>query len=131
MMAGIAQAQNYLASENPQHNIANALDVDNNGLITARDLALVLDAMERAHALSPGSANPLATIAGPISAQSAPTFYPDTNNDGIVSPMDPLLLLDHFAVAAVAAPEPSSLISAGLGLAMLVGYAWRRRRARG
>jgi hypothetical protein len=34
-----------------------------------------------------------------------------------------------IATASAAVPEPSSLVMAGLGLAGLAGYGWRRRRA--
>ena len=34
-----------------------------------------------------------------------------------------------YGAATVATPEPATLATAGLGLLMGLGYAWRRRRA--
>jgi hypothetical protein len=118
-LVGAARAQSDLTSENLMHNAINPLDVDANGLVSPRDLLLVLVKLDDLHPSGPPLISPLATAATP-----EPTFFWDTNNDGIVSPMDALLVIDHLSVA----PEPSSIISATMGLAFLAAYAWRRKR---
>jgi hypothetical protein len=57
---------------------------------------------------------------------SNPTFFLDTSNDHLVSPIDALLVINHLAVV----PEPSAMVSGVLGVMLLAGYAWRRRRLR-
>jgi hypothetical protein len=123
-MANVASAQSYL--ETPQHNPINGLDVDDNGLITPRDLLIVIDSLQQANAHN--AALPLLAVASMASTAGTTPLFVDTNADGHLSPADVLVLVDHFAVTAVA-PEPSSLISAAIGLFMMAGYAWRRRRS--
>lgn len=96
------------------HNNTNGLDVDNNGLVTPRDLLLVINDLQRLS--NPPTVTPLA---------STTQYFTDTNNSGFISPIDALLVVNHLAV-----PEPSSIVTAGAALAALAGFAYRRRRPR-
>jgi MYXO-CTERM domain-containing protein len=106
------------ANDNPLHNPNNAYDVDANGSIQPRDFLLVANQLLRS---PPGNAAPLVTTGA--------TYYWDTNDDTQVTPVDAFGIADHLSTA-VSTPEPSTFISAALGLVFLAGYAWRRRRRR-
>ena len=98
-IANIAQAQNFLAIENPQHNAHSPLDVNDDGLITPADLLLLID---RLQVLQMSNVVPLLATASPLATPSSPTYFYDTNNDSFVTASDALLVVDHFAIAAIA-----------------------------
>jgi MYXO-CTERM domain-containing protein len=106
------------ANDNPLHNPNNSYDVDDNGSIQPRDFLLVVNQLLRS---PPGNAAPLVTTGA--------TYYWDTNDDSQVTDVDAFGIADHLS-NAVSTPEPSTFISAALGLVFLAGYAWRRRRRR-
>jgi hypothetical protein len=54
---------------------------------------------------------------------SSASFYTDTSNDTLVTPLDLLLVINQLNV-----PEPGTLVSGVLGAVLLTGYAIRRRR---
>jgi hypothetical protein len=102
----------------PLHNPINGLDVDGNNRIQAHDALLVINVLLEPH-------TPQATATA-LAQSSQPTYYWDTNNDFRVSARDALLVIS----ALTTVPEPSSVVLAGAGLAVLAGYAWRRRTVR-
>jgi len=111
-LAAPASAQSIL------HNSGDPLDVDGNGFVQPLDALLIINHLELA--------SPQSFAAQPL-ADTKPLFL-DTNDDSRLSPLDALLVINHLAI--VPTPEPSTLISAGLGGTMLVAYAIRRRRAK-
>jgi MYXO-CTERM domain-containing protein len=114
-------ARPVLALVEPWHNPNLAFDVDNNGLVQPRDVLLIINRLE----------NPLIAMPAlgtPPGVDLTSTFYWDTNNDGRVSPLDALVVIDDILTTPARTPEPSSIVLAGMGLFVLAGYAWRRRR---
>ncbi len=122
-LAGTAHAQSspYI---NPQHNEHLALDVDNNGIISPQDLLLVINGLSQP--MVSHTALPLLAGAEPLATTPSESFFFDTNGDHLFSAGDALVLVDHFATT----PEPSSFVTAGIGLSLLAGYGWRRWRQR-
>lgn len=56
---------------------------------------------------------------------------PDPGHGQIGLPRDSELVDLAFSVSGpdtVPTPEPSTLVGAGIGVAMMLGYAWRKRR---
>jgi len=106
------------AADSPWHNQAYALDVDDNQLVQPRDVLLIINQLQQ-----PPNVTPL-TVPPPVDLNDV--FYWDTSNDGRVAPLDALLVINHLI--AVPAPEPSTLVLAGMAGAALAGRAWRRRR---
>jgi hypothetical protein len=102
----------------PLHNPINGLDVDGNNRIQAHDALLVINVLLEPHAGQ--------TTATALAETNQPTYYWDTNNDFRVSARDALLVIS----ALTSVPEPSSVVLAGSGLAVLAGYVWRRRAVR-
>lgn len=98
------------------HNNADGLDVDNNGLVTPLDALIIIN-----HLQPRTSAQVQASM-----LSSGSTFFMDTSNDHLVSPIDALLVINHLSIV----PEPSTIVSGALGIMMLAGFAWRRRRLR-
>jgi MYXO-CTERM domain-containing protein len=106
-----------LAGDSPWHNTANPYDVDNNARISIRDFQLIVTQLQRQHG----------EVLAPLSAEeNEATFYWDTRNDGKVTPFDQLLVVNQLM--SMPTPEPSTLVTAGLGLAALAGLCWRRRQ---
>jgi hypothetical protein len=124
-MAATARAQSNYGIEDPLHNPHLGLDVDNNGIVSPRDLLLVIEALS--HPALSSAVVPLTAVAEPLGSTPTATFFYDTNDDKIFSPGDALVLVDYFRPNATA-PEPSSLLTAGIGMSLLAGYAWRHRR---
>jgi MYXO-CTERM domain-containing protein len=105
-----------LADSNPFHNPRNAYDVDNNNRVAPRDFLLIVNEIQR-------QSSPQVT---PLAASDT-SYYWDTSNDFRITPRDALLVANHLTAVT---PEPSSVISGGVGLLALAGYAWRRRKRR-
>jgi hypothetical protein len=105
-----------LADSEPLHNSLIPTDVDGNHLVQPRDAELIIALL-----LPHVTAATMATL-----SESQAGFFYDTTNDRFVSPRDAVLVINHLLLA----PEPSSLVLAGLGLVALFGYARRRRATR-
>ena len=101
-----------MAADNPLHNPVNPYDVDNNGTVSPRDFLLIVNELQRRS--DPG-ALPL------VSSQA---YFWDTNSDTRVSPGDGLLVINNL----MNTPEPSTIAMGGLGLGVLAGLCWRRRK---
>ncbi len=113
LLAGFAQAVSA-ETVSPLHNPINGLDVDDNARVQARDALLIINQL-----LHPASGDVQPQTESPIS------LFPDTTDDGRVTPRDALLVINYL----LAVPEPSSFILGGFGLASLLIFAWRKRRA--
>jgi len=120
LLAALVVALPAMASDpltvNPFHNFVNPRDVDDNGLVTSRDLLLVFDA------LHDQQADPLAR-----QLAASEQYYWDTNNSGTLTPNDGLIIINHL-LRAQSVPEPASLVTGGIALAGLAGFCWRRRK---
>lgn len=95
------------ASPNWAHNVAMPLDVDGNGVISARDALIIIDYM-----LAPGAAPLSAT-----SSFSPAHFNMDVSGDGAVSPIDLLMVIDYLLVPtphATAASASASVVAASV-----------------
>ena len=103
-----------VAAANPYHNPKNAYDVDDNNRVAPRDFLLIVNEI---HRQSSSQISPLTA--------SDRSYYWDTSNDSRITPRDALLVANHLGAVT---PEPSSIISAGIGLVVLAGYGWRRKR---
>lgn len=108
---------------NPYTNPLDPLDVDDNGLVQAKDVQLVINRLE--NQADAKAANTDYAAAAATLAQTATTrqYYWDTNRDGVLTPDDALLVINSLSQI----PEPSTIVLAGLGLLALVGCAWRKR----
>lgn len=100
----------------PRHNPRNAYDVDDNTRVTPRDALLIINQLQQQGGSSSVS---------PFTA-SETTFFWDTTDDNRITPRDALLVINQLQVANT--PEPSTVVSAGIGLVVLAGYCWRRKR---
>lgn len=108
-----------LADSEPLHNSLIPTDVDGNHLVQPRDAELIIALLMHSPHVTAGT---MATL-----SETQAAYYYDTTNDQFVSPRDAVLVINHLLLA----PEPSSLVLAGLGLVVLFGYArQRRQRAR-
>lgn len=102
------------ADTNPFHNPDNAYDVDDNNRVSPRDFLLIVNEIQRQ---SSSQISPLFA--------SESSYYWDTSNDFRITPRDALLVANHLSAVT---PEPSSIISAGVGLLALAGYGWCRKK---
>ncbi len=108
--------------DDPLHNYMNPYDVNGNGLVSPLDALLVINELERLH----GSSNTVNSLVLGATAAATPTFYWDTTGDGTVSPLDVLVVINQLNSPVV--PEPSTAVMSSIGLALLGGYLWRRKR---
>jgi hypothetical protein len=128
LLAGGSLARGDAPSD-PLHNYANPLDVDANNLVSPRDALLIINELQKLQTAGSHSVTDLvsASAAATVSPAVASVFYWDTNTDGLVSPIDALLVINHLAQV----PEPSTIITSGSGLLLLLAsYMWQRKRAR-
>jgi Dockerin type I domain/PEP-CTERM motif len=104
-----------LAAANPLHNPNNPLDVDDNGSIRPRDVLLIINRIQSQKTPSL------------VGLAEGPTYFWDTTDDNNVTTRDALLVVNHLLLT----PEPSTVISAAVGLLALAGVGWRHKRRRG
>jgi hypothetical protein len=121
-------AQLYpLPSITPYTNPLNALDVDDNGLVQPRDVVLVINRLDAEADAKTANLDASQTVAVLASAPASPQYYWDTNRDGAITPADALMVINRLNSVSIA-PEPSTMVMAGMGLLALFGCAWRRAR---
>ncbi|MEX2113552.1 MAG: Calx-beta domain-containing protein, partial [Pirellulales bacterium] len=116
-------AQVALAQVAP--NPSSPLDVNADSLVSPLDVLIVFNALIKANASAAGAAAPLA--AEPTATPSAALVeqkqhFIDVNGDGIVSPIDALLVINHLlaqsAVTPSAAPTDDELVAPLASVAM-------------
>ncbi len=123
-----AQAAGIL---DPFHNYSNPLDVNRDTLVTPFDALAIIQELQQSKgdnsvsALAESLATASLLSGGPFAspADVPPLMAWDTNADGLVSPIDALLVVQHLTQA----PEPSSLVVSALGLLSFIGFLWRRK----
>ncbi len=97
------------------YNVGLPADVNNDGQVNTHDLDLIFNVLR----------DPPATpLVAPLEA--SPNFYWDTSGNGRVNSQDALVVINYMLTNTV--PEPSTVVTGGLGLAAMLGYCWRRRR---
>jgi hypothetical protein len=113
---------------NPYTNPLDALDVDDNGLVQPRDVALVINRLEALDDAKKASLNPTQALSALAATPTSPNYFWDTNADGSVNANDALLVINRLNDNVSIAPEPSTMVLAVLGLMALFGCVWRRTR---
>ena len=125
-VAGIARA------DSPWYNAADPLDVNNSGSVTPLDALIVINELLTMNSMSNPGAVPNVSAPGVASpnVSTSPSYYWDVNDSGTVTPLDALIVINQLNAAPNSVPEPSTIVSAGIGLAALAfGRALHRKRA--
>jgi hypothetical protein len=124
-LSGVARADGEFDN---LFNLSDPLDVDNNGLVTPRDALLIINLLEHSFPVTPSAVMQSEMAASPAANPLVQpvTYYYDTSHDGIISPVDALLVINHLVMV----PEPSGGILAGLGMVIVAAYAGWRKRSR-
>lgn len=88
----------------PWMNSSNALDVNNDGEVTAVDALIVVNQLSRDE-----SSASTGSLSDQSSMDGNSTFFRDTNGDGVVTALDALLVINHLAEAELAAAQSPAI----------------------